>query len=207
MMKIEFWLNILSPYSYLAHLQLKSAIAVSGCQNVVTEYKWFPEISDQAVSGQNIWDIKQFYTQTFEQSEVWSQLLFEDFKKHAKILGRDMQLDILHLPETSLSESIKAAELKGVAEPFVDFLFTAFWEQGTKIATETIENFYKNLNYSNNALIETRQVETLLKDDELLTKELGITEAPMMIVNEEIGLCGIQPIEHLVEVISMAQSN
>lgn len=204
MIKIECWINPFNPYSLIAKSNLDKALAHLQLSTVEVEWKWFTDPIEQSFNseGADSWSIQNYYATSFDQSEVWVSLLFEDFNR--QLLGSDYSIDLekIALPHAlQYSQYLKIAETLGQASEFVDFLMLEFWQNNKELTESTVTAFF-----TEEAIISESVLE-LVKDDFLLTEELGISEAPMMIVNEEIGLCGIQPIEHLVEVISMAQSD
>lgn len=204
MIKIECWINPFNPYSLIAKSNLDKALAHLELSTMVVEWKWFTDPIEQSFNSKDAhsWSVQNFYATSFDQSDVWVSLLFEDFNR--QLLGSNYSIDLekIALPhDIQYSQYLKLAETLGRASEFVEFLMLEFWQNNTELTESTVNAFF-----TEEAII-SKSVLELVKDDLLLTEELGISEAPMMIVNEEIGLCGIQPIEHLVEVISMAQSN
>ncbi|GAB2995550.1 DsbA family oxidoreductase [Psychrosphaera aestuarii] len=210
MIKVEFWLNAFDPYSYIAKLHFDQALAMSPRLKHEVNWIWFADegtamsqsISDNVENSGSEFSIFKKLANQFKQSEVWAQLLLEDFSQQATALNRNLHVkDIQPAEPIDYAKIIKMVGSTAQQGKLVNWLFHSYWEKGQSITVESINEEFSLPDYASSDVIQNVQY------DQDLTRELGITEAPFMIINEEIGLAGIQPIEHLVEILSMAQSN
>lgn len=210
MIKVEFWLNAFDPYSYIAKLHFDQALAMSPRLKYEVNWIWFADedlaisqsISDNLDNSGSEFSIFKKLANQFKQSEVWAQLLLEDFSQQATALNRNLDVkDVQPAESIDYAKIIKMVGNTVQQEKLINWLFQSYWEKGHRITAEAINAEFSFPDDAGSAVIQSVQY------DQDLTRELGITEAPFMIINEEIGLAGIQPIEHLVEILSMAQSN
>ncbi len=206
MINIEFWINPFNPYSYLAKRTLDLALKKCEIDNATILWKWTPEAIEQEIS-QN-WSFVSSLAKKMNQSDVYIQLLLEEFSSQSKQLGFRFDFENIKPPPT-FSDPLLTAKLLKLSEhqengsEFLEFLMETYFSKGEIITLEKMSDAGFDIEVASN----NKWLNLALEEDKALTVELNINEAPFMILNEEIGLLGIQPINHLVDVLSMAQSS
>lgn len=211
-MKIEFWLDPFCPYSYLAHVQLQSCLKQTG-KHAELEYKFLrtrPEVFDEQEAQEG--SFVEWFGKVNDQEKVWAELKFEQFQTLANELDVELNIkNISPVTSTDLTQYVAKADLAGKATMFMDELFDAMFVNNTKITASFIESMLSSLLVESQEgpfVTEATEQDIVQKaeQEKSLIAELGLSQAPTMIINEEMGLEGVQPNEHLVEVLNMVDS-
>lgn len=207
-MKVEFWLDPFCPYSYLAHSQLKYCLEKTN-KTAELDYKFLRTKNDSFnETGAEQQSFLHWFAKTNGQEKVWADLKFEQFQTLAQELNVQLNPQgIKPLQVDNIEALVAKAAVCGQGSVFMDKLFDAMFVENRVIDQDFAESLLENvLSSSSQANPSETDINALLVQEQGLITELGIEQAPLMIINEEIGLEGIQPQEHLVEVLNMVDS-
>ena len=207
-MKVEFWLDPFCPYSYLAHSQLQYCLKKTN-KTAELDYKFLrtkDDYFDQTDAEQPTF--LHWFAKTNGQEKVWADLKFEQFNLLAQELNIQLNPeDIKPLQVDNIEALVAKAAVCGQASAFMDKLFVAMFVENQVIDQSFAESLLESiLSSSPQTSPSEADINSHLSQEHALISELGIEQAPLMIINEEIGLEGIQPQEHLVEVLNMVDS-
>lgn len=211
-MKVEIWCDFNCPYSYMGVTQFFAATQASQLnENIEIEWRSFQ--LDPSISTDNNVTKVEYMAEKYDQSEAWAQLLCDSLTEQGQQLGINFNFSHHDMTNTKLAHLLMqyGKQMLSNPEQLVMKLFHAALVENKNLSDETTlraiaeecqvkyDNFV--LANENNALTE------LMMEDESIAKEVGISTVPFFIIDEEVGMEGMQPVEHIQQLIQDVASN
>jgi predicted DsbA family dithiol-disulfide isomerase len=208
-MKIEIWSDVACPYCYIGKRHFERALeSLPGRKNVEIEWKSF-ELNPGA-QKQYEEDNYTILANKYGQTREWALQAANQMKAQGKGVGLAFDFDSLIRTNTFDAHRLThLAKSHGLQDEAEEALFEAHLVNG-----ENVSDHATLMKIGGKIGLEDKDIRTLLdsdqfarevREDEMLSQQLGIQGVPYFLINSKHAISGAQPIEHFVEVLKSVE--
>jgi predicted DsbA family dithiol-disulfide isomerase len=208
-MNIEIWSDVACPYCYIGKRHFERALeSLPGRKNVEIEWKSF-ELNPDA-QKQYEEDNYTILANKYGQTREWALQSANHMKEQGNAAGLAFDFDSLITTNTFDAHRLThLAKSHGLQDEAEEALFEAHLVNG-----ENVSDHATLMKIGGKIGLEDKDIRTLLdsdqfagevREDEMLSQQLGIQGVPYFVVNRKYAISGAQPIEHFVEVLKSVE--
>lgn len=200
-MKIEIWSDIACPYCYLGKRRLDIAIEeLAFADEIEVVWRSFELDPDAKISYQE--SKYDLLAEKYDQSKEWAELLCESLTAQGKEIGVEFDFDNNKVTNTfDAHRLIQLAKSHGLSSELKEELLKQFFSNGKLISEKAVlTEAALNVGLSQDSIEQLFGSENFTSDvreEEQMAAEIGIQSVPFFIIDEEYGMEGAQPVEHI----------
>jgi protein disulfide-isomerase len=204
-MKIEIWCDFSCPYSYMGAMQFYNAKKALPFSNQI-EFEWRSFIMDPELKN-NIGEPRiEFVAKKYEQAEAWAKLLFDSLEQQASKMQLSINLHKQTMYDTHSAHMVlQQAKLDGIADEVAFALFDACLNQNENLSDITVlQGIVDKFQFTQcnvESILTNNSLFSALQEDIQIANELGIQTVPFFIIDEAIGMEGMQTEAHILGVL------
>lgn len=202
-MKIDIWYDVVCPFCYLGEQRLDRALKELGLhEEVELSFKSFELNPNQPVyAGEKIHEsLANKYRIGLDEAKQMNA----NVAAQAKDLGLHFDFDQMKQTNTLDAHRLtKYAIEEGKGKEMVTRLFSAYFEKGQLVSDhEVLLDLAEEVGLDREATAKVIADKTayydLVREEESLASQLGITSVPFFVINNKYAIKGAQPVETFV---------
>ncbi|WP_458122035.1 DsbA family oxidoreductase [Paenibacillus sp. Z6-24] len=205
-MKIDIWSDYQCPFCYIGKTRLQNALSqFSHAEEVNVNYKSFElDPSAERDIPLNIYEaLAKKYGTTVEQAREMNV----NVGAQAAQEGLDFQFDTMILTNSfDAHRLMQYAADQGKAEEMNEALFRAYFTESRHIGDHsTLIDIAESVGLDRQqtaAMLESEQYGDLVRRQEHLGSQLGITGVPFFVINDKYAISGAQPTEMFTKALN-----
>lgn len=205
-MQIDVYFDPICPWCFIGKRRLQRALGLRSALSATLRWRPFMLNPDMPPGGmeRDLYLLHKFGT------EARVRRLLGALEATGQSEEIDFQFDeIRHTPSTvSAHRLVHYAEDHGVAEPVVDALFRAYFEEGRNIGElDELSAVGRSVGLESGALdsfLDSSTDVSWVQDQNSLAHRLGVNGVPCFLVDGELALQGAQPPEILARLLDAA---
>lgn len=205
-MKIEFWIDVTSPFCYIAFRNMQNVRAKMNKPAIQISYRCY-ELDPTIPKKSNRVTLAEYYAHALDISVKEAGRELQEIEKLGK--KEKLQFDFNQTKVCNSSKSlqlIKQAEKENKTERLLEVLFHSYFTLGKDISDVDTLLFLAgkaglNIEVSK-SILQQNSLKKQVEEDHLLGEQYGLEAIPFLVINQEIAFTGIQSEDIILEAIS-----
>lgn len=195
-MKIEFWIDVTSPYCYIAFETLQTVASQIEKNSLEIQYRCYQLDPTIPKKIQKV-SLAEYYAHALDISVKEANRELQDIALKGKAQGLQIDFDTVKLCNSGKAlQLIKLAEKENKASELLKVFFHSYFALGKDLGDSDTLSFLANkvgLNKDGiQKVIDQNSFKAELEKDQILGEELGLEAIPFLVIDREIAFTGIQ---------------